>query len=546
MPKLTIERLFDTPSLNGELPSQLRFSPDGTRLTWLAPAEDDHQRLDLWLYNIADGAARCLLNAGALASGGLLSDAEKADKERRRQFTSGITSYHWSPDNERVALLVDGAIHLLHVTTGQVQRITDAGTRQTDLKFSPDGGKLAFVRNYNLWWYDLSSARAEPFSLDGTALRHYGLPEYIAQEEMHRFDGYWWSADSSHLIFTRVDNSTVAVSRRSEIDAESFTVVEQRYPYAGAANAQVELRVAALDAGADAARPVPWAQHAGDYLARVNVSGTNLYVQSQSRNQQRLSLHRYDLENLDAPGEAVLEEHERTWVDLHDNFHPLDTAEAFLWTSTRDGYPHLYLYRRGNAEQGSRFDCRQLTHGRGRVNQVLHQEADAAYVSGWFEDPTEQHLYRVPLSGDGAPQRLSSGAAWFDATFADAGGLYVERQSRVDLPAALQLRHTKDDRRLPIAELALDANHPYGAYLDGARHPRVRRPRSGRWHTAALPGHAPLTGRIRRTPAGRGLRLRRPRRAAGHPRLASAAPAAVCCTRFRRAGTRQSRQRQSQ
>jgi len=286
------------------------------------------------------------------------------------------------------------------------------------------------------------------------------LPEFIAQEEMHRFEGYWWSRDSKSLVFTRVDNSTVEVSQRYEIDAEQFRVIEQRYPYAGAKDADVDLAVQALDA--QSPQWINWRNNADDYLARVTCYEQDVYVQTQDRSQQQLSLKRWSLADTTAEAEVLLTEKSDSWINLHNNFKPL-ANRTFLWTSARDGYDHLYLYDKQN-KQGQK-----LTTGRGRVDNVLHATQGEVLFSGWLSEPTEQHLYRLSYGdAETAIQPLTSGPGWHDISVATSGKTWVDRHSNFSLPAELTLGQLKDDgevRRSTIASLAIDEAHPYAPYL---------------------------------------------------------------------------------
>ena len=102
--KLSVERLFSDPPLTGTLPSNLRFSPDATFIAFLKLAEDDRERMDLWRHEIDSGVSECWINATQLvASLDDQSVAEKAERERKRQFASGITSFSFSPDGSLIA-----------------------------------------------------------------------------------------------------------------------------------------------------------------------------------------------------------------------------------------------------------------------------------------------------------------------------------------------------------------------------------------------------------------------------------------------------------
>ena len=155
MMKLSVDRLFSSPPLAATLPADLKFSPDGRFIAWLQPAEDDRERLDLWRYELATGSRECWVNAKRLADQGeILSDAEKAERERRRVFSTGITRYEFDPGGEYVLIPADGTGYRLSVGSGELARFTPECTRQTDFTISPKGSFISFVRSGDLYCYD--------------------------------------------------------------------------------------------------------------------------------------------------------------------------------------------------------------------------------------------------------------------------------------------------------------------------------------------------------------------------------------------------------
>lgn len=456
MARLSVERLFSEPPLGGTLPSGIRIAPDGSYFGFLRAADDNRERQDLWRYDLAKRSATLWVDASRLIGGGeTLSDAEKAERERRRQFSTGITRFEFSADGRWVLLPVDGAGHLLDAATGELRRFTPAGTRQTELKLSPRGRYVSYVRGGDLYCFDLEHDTEIRVTHDGGDLVSNGMAEFIAQEEMHRFDGHWWSPDESRLAFTRVDESPIAVSQRYEIDADRFDVIEQRYPYAGERNADVQLMVYRLDDGA--AREIPFRQAADDYLARVSWWGKELAIQAQSRDQQTLRLEFVDPDSLSR--RSVVTEVSDTWINLTDNFEPVD-AERFLWTSERDGHSHLYLY--GNGEPT------QLTSGDAHVSAILHANSERALISGWFETPTEQHLYAVPLAG-GAPERLTELPGWHDVETDRGGTRMIDRGTSLGSPGFLLLKHLESGHAEALISPEIGSDHPYSAFMDAHR-----------------------------------------------------------------------------
>ncbi|MFU8817979.1 MAG: alpha/beta fold hydrolase, partial [Pseudomonadales bacterium] len=326
-------------------------------------------------------------------------------------------------------------------------------------------------REGNLYRYDLQRGQELPLTADGMGYVSNGIAEFIAQEEMHRFEGYWWSPDDCWLAYTRVDESVVTETLRHEIQADSVTVVPQRYPFAGADNADVRLLVLHLASGA--IREIPYHVEDDDYLARVGWLGDRLAVQRQSRDQRTLELFAFDPETGD--GQQLLHETSPTWINLHDNLTPLpdaatacnDTAAPadqqlrFLWSSERTGHSQLYLYEHGG--------LRPLTSGEGRINRVLWADHERALVTGWLDNPTEQHLYEVALTAARQPRRLTVQPGWHEPVINADGSRAVVRSTSLTHPGQLALLETTSDSRfqpLTLAEERITGTHPYVPYHD--------------------------------------------------------------------------------
>ncbi|MCZ6640725.1 MAG: alpha/beta fold hydrolase [Gammaproteobacteria bacterium] len=449
--KFTVERLFDDPPLTGTLPIELKFSPDGRVISYLKVATDNRERLDLWRYDIATRKTKCWVNTSELLTGATLSDAEKTARERLRQFTTGISSYAWCPTGERLLLVINGAGYLLDVKSGELDCFTPPNTRHTDLRFSPRGRFITYVRERNLYCFDVAKGRERALTSDDEETISNGLADFIAQEEMHRFEGYWWRDDEKYLAYTRVDESPVAVSNRFEINADKIDVVPQRYPFAGADNATIQLGIRDMSSGDT--RWLRYKNQKDDYLARVNWAGDRLAVQIQSRDQTELALKFYDVAA--ARWRQALSESSDTWINLHDNFTHLG-KDRFLWTSERDGFSHLYL-QSGN-------DFTQLTRGNGSVARVLYTNEDKAFVTGWFGSPVEQQLYTVPLDGS-AMELITWESGWHDIVMDAHGEQFIDRLTALNNPGQVSLRSVTSSSTHTIDGQSLDSRHPYFPYV---------------------------------------------------------------------------------
>lgn len=467
MTRLSVKRLFDDPPLAGRPPTQVRIAPDGSRVAFLRPAQDDRQRLDLWCWDRASGRLEERVNAAAWKDG-VLTAEERAERERRRQFAGGITSYSWHPDGQRVLLTVGGQAVLHDITSGAMSPVTRPETRQTGITLSRTGRYVSAVRAGDLYLHDLHTGVERRVTDDGGGTVTNGLPEFIAQEEMHRFAGHWWSSDDRLLAYARVDEARVAESRRPQIAADRIEAVTQRYPYAGGTNAEVRLALVPVSEDGAPGDPewVPWDVDGHAYLARVDFApGGSLLLQLQTRDQTVLAVTRYD--RGDGRPQPLFAEVADTWVNLHDNLMFTGDGDAFLWTSERDGSSDLYRFD---------GDLALLATGLGRVSRIVGVHDGDAVVTGWRDDPTVQQVYRIGLDGRaaGPAEALTEGEGWHDAFMTRGSGLCVVTRTDPGTPVyvdALDLARSRLPGRL-VLDGGVDRDHPYRPFLDDHVPPR--------------------------------------------------------------------------
>ncbi len=294
---LTIERIFAAPDLSGASLRSPQISPDGRYVAYLRGGDQNKDRLDLWAYDIAAKKHTLLVEAARLVpQERALSAEEEARRERQRTSSlSGIVEYQFSPDSHSLLVPLGGDLYVYNLRAKPaeaVRQITQTDSFETDARFSPKGRYVSFVRDQNLIVYDLTTGQERAITRDGGGLVSFGVAEFIAQEEMGRTTGYWWSPDEKRIAFTRVDESPVAEVERFEIYADSVKVVKQRYPAAGAKNAVVQLFVADLSKPDAAPVEMDLGENTDVYLPRVNwfPNSQSLAVQRQSRDQKTLTL----------------------------------------------------------------------------------------------------------------------------------------------------------------------------------------------------------------------------------------------------------------
>lgn len=455
---LTLERVFQSPSLSGPTPRLLKLSPDGRWATLLRNRAEDKDRFDLWAVDTNTGQARMLVDSLKLGTGAEVSEEEKMRRERLRiGGTRGITAYEWAPDARAILVPLEGDLYVAGLD-GSVRRLTETPETELDARVSKTGRYISFVRNQNLFVAELAGGAARALTSDGSGTLSWGSAEFVAQEEMGRTTGHWWSPDDRYVAVARVDESPVKVVTRAAIGAEGTKLYEQRYPVAGSANAIVDLYVMRPDGSGKVKADL--GADPDIYLARVDwaADGRSLLVQRETRDQKRLDLLRVDPET--GKSTSVLTETSKSWINLNDNLKALKDG-SLIWASERSGWSHLYLWRKGK--------LRPLTRGDWEVNDVagVDEKARRVFFTATLDDPDAQHLYRVSLDKPGKPVRVTE-AGWHnnEVKMDEGATRALVFRSNPNQPSQVYLADASGRRLAWIEENRLDAAHPYAPYLD--------------------------------------------------------------------------------
>ncbi len=424
---------------------------------------EDRERYDLWGYDRQGGQWTLLVDSSKFESGRELSEAEKMQRERQRiGDLKGIVAYDWSDDSRSLLVPLEGDLYLAGID-GKVTRLTETAGDELNPVLSPKGGYVSFVRDRRLWTGATGGAQARPVTpAEASDTVHWGEAEFVAQEEMGRMTGFWWSPDDARIAVERFDESPVGVVTRTAIGSEDTRTYEQRYPAAGTPNATVQLFVMSPD-GSDRVE-VDLGADRDIYLARVDWAhdGKALYVQRQNRAQTLLDMLAVD----PATGKSRLLFQERaaprSWVNLSDNYRFLKDG-SLIWWSERDGYGHLYHHRRGK--------WRQLTSGPWVVTGLAGVDEDSGrvYFAATRDDVLAGQVYALDLKAPGRIERLTEPGWSCTAAMDESGKTLVITRSSPDHPRQTYIADGAGKRIAWIEENRLDASHAYGPYLASHR-----------------------------------------------------------------------------
>ncbi len=463
--RLTLERVFGDPAISGPVARGAKLSPDGASVTWIQPRADNQHITDLWSAALPDGEPRKLIDAASLGpKDRALSEAEKTRRERQGVQSSGVIAYQWDEQGRFILAPVEGDLWLYQTGDGALRQLTHARAGEIDAKVSPKGQYVSLVRDDNLVILPAAGGAERALTTDGTELKSWGTAEFIAQEEMDRSTGYWWSPDDRRIALTHVDQSGVDIVPRPDINATCAVVVNQRYPRVGRPNAVVDLYV--MDVASGQKAKVDLGPTTDIYLARVVWArdGSTLYVQRESRDQRRLDLLRVD----PATGQSrvILSQTSPHWVELNNDFRPLKDGD-FLWSSEASGYRHIYLY----AHDGKLI--RQITSGDWPVDEIVgvDETSGVVYFGASLDTPIERRIYSVSYRTPNAPHPITSAGGWWTGEVSGPSDVLLGTYQDPSTPPRTGIYRLDGTLVRWIEENRLTAGHPYYPYLGRLRAP---------------------------------------------------------------------------
>ncbi|MGF1429417.1 alpha/beta fold hydrolase [Kitasatospora sp. LaBMicrA B282] len=382
-------------------PRSFAVAPDGSRVLFLRSRSGTDRANLLWTLDVADGTETVLADPAALLDGGAedLSPAERARRERSREGSAGIVGYALDATAELAAFALSGRLFAAGPAAGA--RELPAAGPLLDPRPSPDGRWIA---------YPTTGGALRVIAADGTGDRAlaepeaagvtWGQAEFIAQEEMDRDRGHWWSPGSDALLVARADDAPVRRWWIADPANPERTPAEVAYPAAGTPNAEVTLWLLGLDGSRT---EVVWDRVAHPYLARVHWSaGGPPLLLVQARDQRSQQLLAVD------PGTGttteLLTERDPAWLELFNGVPAWTPDGRLVRIGDESGHRALYV---GEAER---------TDDTLHLRAVLSVDAtDVLCLAGAGEGAADQTpgltgLYRVPLDGS-APVLVHRGAA---------------------------------------------------------------------------------------------------------------------------------------
>ncbi len=409
---VTLDRLFDSEDFTPERLGQVRWLQGQAAYLKLEPDSSTPPGRALVRYDAASGRREVWVPATRLIAQG-------------DTMPLPVEDYSISGDGKRLLLFANSKkvwrqntrsdFWSLDLSTWRLHRLGGREAKPSSLmfaKFSPDGKRVAYVRENNLYVENLDDGGITQLTQDGSRTIINGTFDWVYEEELNLRDGFRWSPDGRRIAYWQLDASGVRdfLLINDTDSLYSFTIPVQ-YPKTGTTNSAARVGVVSASGGSTVWMNVP-GDPRNNYIARLDwaASSDEVVLQRLNRLQNTNEVILGDAST--GRVRTVLTERDSAWVDVVDDLRWIDGGKSFTWVSERDGWRHLYLVSRDGKKlrrvtPGS-FDLHNPFSAFGEpLVMGMDSAAGWIYYSASPENATQLYLFRSRLDGKGRPERVT-------------------------------------------------------------------------------------------------------------------------------------------
>lgn len=376
------------------------------------------------------------------------------DTKNHPSLADGIDSYTFDASEKKILIACHSnkifrhsftADYFLYdITSKSLTKLFDFQIQEPT--FSPDGTKIAYARENNLYVYDVASKKSTAVTTDGkkNAVIN-GITDWVYEEEFAFVRAFDWSKDSKKLAYIRFDESAVPEFSMSMFHKDLYPTIETfKYPKAGEKNSEVSLHI--YDAANNATKKVQLGNYNDFYIARLQWTNDANILSAQVLNRHQDNLDLLFVDGTTATAKVVLNEKDKAYVDVTDNLTFLKD-NSFIWTSEKDGFNHIYLYDKTGKLKN------QVTKGNWEVTSYygFDEKTKTIFYQSTENGSINRDLYRIGLDGKNKV-RLTSKVGTSAATFSPNFQYFITTFSSNLQPTTYTLNEAKTGKEIQVIE----------------------------------------------------------------------------------------------
>lgn len=400
---------------------------DGKRYTKIEEAEG---RQVIKVYNLAEGTEIEIVFDNSQKIGGkhLVIDNYSFSEDERKMliFTESENIYRRSVLNR---------VYVYDRSTKQLQLVEEDKVLHASL--SPDGSKVAYVKDNNLYYKELSNGQVTAVTTDGKRNEIInGNCDWVYEEEFEFTKAYDWAPDGKHLAFYRFDERNVPEYTMTVYDHLYPTPYKYKYPKAGEANSIVEIKIYNLESRSTVNAKID--AYKDQYIPRIKWTKDplKLCIYRMNRHQNKLELLLADAKS--GRTSVIYTEKNKYYIEINDNIQFLPDNESFIFNSERSGYNHFYRYN------WKKDKLIALTSGAYDIDQLIgiDESRELLYYTATEVSSRERHLYSVDWNGRNK-RLLTPERGTHAITPINGYRYFLDKHSRLMQPPVFYLRDAK-------------------------------------------------------------------------------------------------------
>ena len=429
---ITIEDIFRDRVFAQKTISGLRSMNDGEHYTQVK-----NGTLSKYKFSTGEFAETIVLLNSLPFGGNLPENYEFSDDETKILFTVNSKYIY------RRSFTADYFVY--DIATKQCEPLSQNGAQQV-AKFSPNGTKVAFVRDNNIFVKNLDDKSEQQITFDGKYNEIInGHTDWVYEEEYGFTRAFEWSPDDKKIAFFRFDESNVKEYNMNTFNSELYPKNQNfKYPKAGEDNSIVSILV--YDIATKKTAKMDVGSETNQYIAQIKWNENKLSIVRLNRKQNHLDVLLANAEN--GSTQTIYSDTEEYYIErVGDNFLTfLNNGKEFLLQNERDGYMHLYRY----SIDGKLIN--QVTKGDWEITDFIgcDESRGLVYYISCESSPLQRELYCVNIDGNDK-QLLSTQNGTNTVTFSSGFKYYINFFTDAETPLLITL-HTSDGKLLRTLE----------------------------------------------------------------------------------------------
>ena len=345
---------------------------------------------------------------------------------------------------------LNGDLFLLNLPTATFTRVTQTPAGEKDSAFSPDGRLISFVRDNDLYVYNIAAKTESRLTTDGSATTLNATLSWVYWEEVmgRRDTAYWWSPDSQSIAYLQTDETGSPISTFVDFAPVNQRIIHQVYPKPGDNNPRVRVGVIAINSIPAATHWITVSDKPYEWLFGIKWLPDSARISLQTLDRPQTNLGLYIADTRSGSSTRILTETDPYWVNVSDDLYFLKDGKHFLWASERTGYMHLYLYQLDGTLVNAVTKGDWAIASAGGIAPWVHQAVvgigDWIYFTALKDSSIERHLYRIRPDGSGL-EKISAEPGAHRISMSPDAKYYLDQYSNIRTLPALNL-HTSDGK----------------------------------------------------------------------------------------------------